>query len=211
VGGIRCTTVERTLFDVARTGSTEVALVCADAAASAAGGGPRAFDERAASEVIDPLRARSRALGVRGIRYARLVCDLVDGRAELPLESVVRLQLARLGFPRPTLQLPIDAPNGGQYWADIHLPDLGLLIECDGRGKYLDPSVRGDVGIEAALMAEKEREDWIRGVTGMRVIRVGMRDARSPHALATRLAAFRVPLPPRPHPVLATRPVAFGI
>jgi len=202
--GMRFTSLERTVYDVARTFPAESALAAADAAAAHWGRDPRAFREELAQAWIEQLRRRvDAAPGARGIRQARAVVDMVDGRAQLPLESVTRLHLARLGFARPRVQVPIRAPLGGTYWVDIGLDDVGAFIEVDGRTKYTDETLRAGSSLEDVLLAEKQREDWIRGTTGSRLARVSDEHVTSASALGRRLAAFHI-LPPT-HPVWRDR------
>lgn len=150
VGGILCTSVARTAYDLARLASAEVGLVCMDTALSRVGGDPRRYDEPAAEEWLEDMSERMDATGgARGIRQARMLRDIADGRSQQPLEITTKLQLRRLGFRQPGLQIPVAAP-------------------------------------EEVMIAEKHREDWVRGTTGWRVLRGGSADAalrqRSPHA-----------------------------
>ncbi|MFT4218909.1 MAG: hypothetical protein QM611_00110 [Microbacterium sp.] len=212
VDGILCTSPERTVHDLARLASAEVALACADAALGAVGGDVRHFDDDAVESLRDSLRARASVPAVRGIRQARTLVELADGRAQLPLESTTRLQLLRLGFRRPRLQVRVPAPEGGSYWLDIEIEEANSFYECDGEAKYLEPGLRNGRTAEEVVIDEKRREDWVRGTTNRRVLRGGSRDAVSADALAARLSRFGVVLPQRPpHPFLPTRPLMYGI
>lgn len=194
VGGIRCTSLARTVADVLRSSSEETGISLLDAAlrAVAGGGGAGRYDETAAEALRGEVARRLRP-GARGVRRARALLAIGDGRAHLPGESISRLYLLRIGFAPPRLQVPIDGPRGTRYFADFGLDDAGVWGEFDGRAKYLDPTVRGtDVGVEAALLAEKDREDWIRGTTGRRLVRWNGQDIRDAGTLRARLAAFRV-------------------
>lgn len=55
---------------------------------------------------------------------------------------------------------------------DIALEQSRTFIECDGRSKYVDDELRGQRSAELVVLDEKAREDWVRGVTGWRVVRV---------------------------------------
>ncbi len=97
VDGVRCTTLERTVFDVARTASLETAVSSADSAARRLTVSDRVLDARAQEEWRERLRERAtRSKGRRGVARARWVIEFFDARAELPGESVSRLQLFRL-------------------------------------------------------------------------------------------------------------------
>ncbi len=103
---------------------------------------------------------------------ARRIADLADGRAQLPLESVTRYRLHQLGFARPRLQVPVPRPDGGSFWMDIAVEQSRTFIECDGRTKYRDDRLRGERSADDVVLQEKVREDWVRGATGWRVVRV---------------------------------------
>ncbi len=198
VHGIRCTSLERTIFDVARTTGRETALGCADAGLrrEAVSDG---FTQDAARADAWRERMRARVLlarGTRGVRSALATIESADGRAHLPGESVTRLQLHRLGFAAPRVQVPIAAPNGGQYWVDLALDDRRVFVEFDGKGKYLDIAMTRGVPLEQVLLDEKEREDWIRGRTGWGLVRVSDQHVRDAATLAARLTAFGIH-PPR--------------
>jgi len=96
--------------------------------------------------------ALDRARQWPGVRQAREVLALADPRAESPLESITRLRMHDDGFPPVTPQLWI-----GRYRVDLAVPELGLVVEADGRVKYATGDVRDD-----ALWQEKQREEAIR-------------------------------------------------
>ncbi|MFS0866655.1 hypothetical protein AB3M83_04880 [Microbacterium sp. 179-B 1A2 NHS] len=197
-GGLLCTSLQRTVFDLARLASPEVAIVCADAAMGRVAGPPRQYDVAAAERWRDALRERvDAAAGARGIRQAREIVEIMDGRSELPLESVTKLQLRRLGFAQPGLQVRVPGPGPSDYWLDIELEEAGAFYECDGEVKYTDESMRSGQTLERILLDEKHREDWVRGTTGRRVLRGGTAHAVTPAALAARLTSFGVSLPSR--------------
>ncbi|WP_232711526.1 hypothetical protein [Microbacterium lacus] len=212
IGGILCTSPERTIYDLARHASAEVALACADAQLGRIGGDPREYDATAAEAWLAEMAARiDAARGVRGIRHARMLIEVIDGRSQLPLESITKLQLRRLGFRAPRLQVPVRAPKDGWFWMDIELDEAGAFYECDGETKYTDEAMRSGRTLEQVLLAEKQREDWVRGTTGKRVLRGGSAHAASPEALAARLASFGVALPDRrDRLLLPRRPLAYG-
>lgn len=191
IAGLACTGLERTVVDMARTSPVETGVACADAAMrlcalDPAGGG---YDVDRAEAFREKLVAQlGRHGGARGVRRARFVVAFADGRAELPGESLSRVMLHALGYAPPRLQVAVRGPKGHDYRVDFGLDDVDVWGEFDGRGKYAF-----DEGAGAAaevVEAEKRREDWIRGVTGRRMIRWGMSDLRSPDVFAHRLAAF---------------------
>ena len=172
IDGIRCTSLARTVLDVARTVSPEAALALTDGALASVGGAAWDYDDEAAESLFGELVARARRPGARGILQARRIVDLANGRAQLPLESVTRYRLHQLGFARPRLQVPVQRPGGGSFWMDIAVDQSHAFIECDGRAKYLNDELRGERAADQVVLQEKMREDWVRGVTGWRVVRV---------------------------------------
>ncbi len=195
--GILCTTLERTTFDVVRVLSREASVAFADAALRRVAMTDDDYDFVAAEEWRALMLERiARASGVRGVRQAAEVIRFADGRAELPGESVTRLQLARLGFVRLELQVPVPSPAGRDYHLDLDLEEVETFVEFDGQGKYLDEALRSGRSLEEVLLDEKRREDWIRGITQQRFVRVESPHILTPDALAARLTAFSIPLPP---------------
>ncbi len=190
IDGIRCTSLARTVFDVMRTVTAEAALALTDAALASVGGEPWDFDDDAADSLLGELAARARRPGARGILQARRVVDIADGRAQLPLESVTRYRLHQLGFARPRLQVPVLRSDGGRFWMDIAVDQSQTFLECDGRGKYLDDGLRGERSTDEVVLAEKDREDWVRGVTGWRIARVRSEHVVTPDAAASHFRAM---------------------
>lgn len=191
VDGLRATSLMRTVFDVARVSPFEMAVGCADAAlrrASVIGHEVDADAERAwrsdASRLALP--------GLRGVRRARSVFEFADGRAQLPGERVSRVRLRQLGFSRYDLQVPVTGVAGNQYWLDFAFLGAKTFGEFDGAGKYTDPMLRSAESAQAAVLAEKHREDDVRGVTGWGFARWGDEHIRTSAALGSRLAAFGV-------------------
>lgn len=191
--GIRCTSLARTVFDLVRTLPIEAAVACADAAERQMAQRGREWDEDAVSAWRRSMDQRIEAApGARGIRQARWVISFADGRAQLPGESVSRVQLTRLGFRPPRLQVPVAGPSGRRYFVDFGLDDVRAWGEFDGMDKYLDEAMRRGIPLERVLLEEKQREDWIRGTTQWRFARWGDEHIVTPRALATRLASFSI-------------------
>jgi hypothetical protein len=195
IDGIRCTSLPRTVADVLRSTSPETSIAMADAALRQVAWDDRrrSYDVDAAERFRTDVRT-SLPVGGRGVRQARYILDLADGRSQLPGESTSRLYLVRLGYEQIRLQVPIAGPSGRDYAIDLALDDVRTFVEFDGLGKYLAQDDRGTPGV---LLDEKAREDWIRGTTGWAVVRWGMEHIASVDTLRRRLRAFHVPLPPR--------------
>jgi hypothetical protein len=185
VDGIRCTTLARSVVDVARSASLETAVSCADAALRSV-----------AEQLRDKMRAvLGRMSATRGARKAAWVLAFADGRAQLPGESVSRLRLVQLGFVIRGLQVGVSRPDGGMYYVDIDTDDW--WFEFDGKAKYLDESMRKGVSIEETVLDEKKREDVIRASSGRRLIRATGEHIVSIPAFAGRLAAYGIHSPTR--------------
>ncbi|PRI10693.1 hypothetical protein [Leucobacter massiliensis] len=190
-GGLLCTTLQRTLLDVARFASTEQALPILDAGLRFASAENGAGGEAWAGELGEQL---GRLRGQRGVGQARQLLGIADPRSDSVAESLSRLQLHRLGYEVES-QVEVPSPSGGAYRVDFELVGLGVFGEVDGRYKYTDEGLLAGREAREVVLAEKAREDWIRGVTGKRVVRWGFQEARTPEALAARLRAFGVPIP----------------
>ncbi|WP_353113815.1 hypothetical protein [Microbacterium sp.] len=196
IDGMRCTSLHRTVFDLARKLSAEAAVAGADAALRAVAVTGQRQDEALAEEWREELGRRAHGSRARGVRQARRIIAFADGRAQLPGESVSRLQLHRLGFRRIGLQVPVVLSRGQSYWIDFDLEEAGAFGEFDGEGKYLHAALRSGRTVEQVVLDEKRREDTVRGVTGRRFVRWEAAHIRTPEALAERLAEFGV-RPPR--------------
>lgn len=191
-GRLGVTTLARTVADVIAMVPLETAVSLADAALRAAAtDGSGAMDPEGAEslreKIADHLRRRT---GRRGIRAARFVAEFADARAQLPGESVSRLLLRQLGFAVPELQVAVRGPRGVVYLVDF---DLGSVWgEFDGAVKYTDPRFLNGRTPARVLADEKEREDWIRGVTGKRIVRWQMAHLATASAFRRHLAACGV-------------------
>lgn len=189
--GLRCTTLSRTVADLARMLPSEAAVCAGDAALRLVAARGHDYDKELAAVWKSCLTSHLRR-GQRGIRRAYEVCDFLDGRAQLPGESVSRLQLRRLGFAPPLLQVPVIGAEGREYRLDFGFRRSRVFGEFDGEAKYLEPQLRSRDTPAEALIAEKWREDDVRGVTGWSFARWGHMHIGTPDRLGRRLAAFGV-------------------
>jgi hypothetical protein len=205
VNGIRCTSLARTVVDVARTCSLATAVACADAAlrrVAVSDDDPFAYDQDAAENLRREMtEVISRMPRARGIRTARWVVDFADGRAQSVGESVTRLRFVQLGFRVAGLQARVDGPGGASYFVDIDAEHW--WAEFDGNGKYLDPELRGGLSADQVVVAEKKREDWIRAVSGRMTVHLGDEHIGTPDDCARRLGEYGISIPrhrPSPDP-----------
>ncbi|WP_235856886.1 hypothetical protein [Occultella glacieicola] len=98
----------------------------------------------------------ARLRGRRGARTVRGWLELVDGRAESPMESLARLDCLDHGVPPDDLQVEVRDARG----MFVARADLGwrrrdgrwVLVEVDGRDVHSNP---------AALFADRDRQNAI--------------------------------------------------
>ncbi|MGO2745829.1 hypothetical protein [Microbacterium sp.] len=192
IDGIRCTSLDRTVLDLARSTSLATGLSAADAALRREAVHGHEQDPDLAAEWHARMEQRANGVSTRGIRKARDLLEFADGRAQLPGESVSRLHLRELGFRDVMLQTHVVGPDGEDYWLDFGFPRSRVFGEFDGQGKYLDPELRRGRALEETLLAEKQREDAVRGVTGWRTGRWGWEHLHTADTLAARLSAFGI-------------------
>jgi len=151
IGGLRVTSVERTLVDLARTVPFEQTVVAADSALH------RHLTSR------DPLDlACTRRLRLPGMPAARRALAFADARSPNPGESRSRVAIARAGLPVPVLQWDVRTASGlfvGRV--DFAWPELRTVGEFDGRVKYGRELRPGQDPVEV-LYVEKRREDELR-------------------------------------------------
>jgi hypothetical protein len=148
VDGLRVTTLSRTVFDVIRMLDLRGGLACFDAAVRQV-----AWSEE--THTIDPVEAEAFIESVR-TRNARLALELVDGRAQLPGESISRLLMWELELPAPELQCKTETDAGLAY-LDFAWPQLRLFGEFDGEVKLTDPEFTRGRPRELILEMQRER------------------------------------------------------
>jgi very-short-patch-repair endonuclease len=120
VGEMRCTTAARTAFDVGRRLPCDQAVVRIDALLNAT---------RLPVEDVHAIAAKYP--GARGIRGLRRVLALVDGGAESPQETRLRLVLVRAGLPQPQTQIPVIAGRAVRR-VDMGWTAWRVGVEYDG-------------------------------------------------------------------------------
>ncbi|MDR6167539.1 hypothetical protein QE367_001743 [Microbacterium paludicola] len=175
IGGLQATNIARTLFDVLCAENAETATAAMDAALRAAAWrGQGAYDRAAAAALATDVTARmEQSPGARGIRRARLVASIADGRAQLPGESISRLWMRQLGAAEPVLQHPVALGGGRWAFLDFAWPRLRRFGEFDGDGKCLDPALVAGRSPRDVLRAQRERESRIVAATGWTPVRWG--------------------------------------
>lgn len=122
VEGMRVTTPARTSLDLARRCRLGVAVAAIDALA-------QATDLKMADVELLVDRYRGR----RGMKRARAALELVDGGAQSPKETWLRLLLIEAGFPRPQTQIAVrNEWNWIEAYLDMGWEDIKLAVEYDG-------------------------------------------------------------------------------
>lgn len=139
-GGVRLTDPVRTALDLARWAPTLTEKVAAvDALAYRCG------------VTVEAVRALARVhLGAHHSRGLDRVLALVNGLAESPMESRIRMALVLGGVPSPVLQHPVSV-DGRRYRLDLAYPGLRLAIEYDGELHRTQLRAHADLLREADL------------------------------------------------------------
>ncbi|GAA5205763.1 type IV toxin-antitoxin system AbiEi family antitoxin domain-containing protein [Microbacterium kyungheense] len=195
INGLRVTSLARTVADVARTATFDQAVTIADAALRAQFvPKPGAYDAARAEEFRQTVFGIVRR-SPHGQGRAKRVLAFADGRAQLPGESVSRIQLSELGFRVIALQVPVAGPGSKTYYIDFGLEDASAWGEFDGRLKYVDGRIVDGRSASQIFDEEKQREDWIRGTTQRPFARWGWPHLRASADLGARLAAFGIVAP----------------
>ena len=132
-GGFAGDVRRATVVDLARTIPFEQAVVVGDAALQ--------LGKTTVSELADQLERQLDAPGAAG---ARRVLQFLDGRAESPGESRSRVALSRWGtLPNPECSHLYSMKGRFLARVDFLFPELGVIGEFDGEGKYRREDLRG--------------------------------------------------------------------
>lgn len=163
VGGLEATTAARTAFDLGRTRPAAAAVPILDALFNATG-----LHHAAVTAVL------AAHPGVPGVARLRAMLPHVDGGAESPQESRLRMMLVAGGLPRPETQI---------RFADLHIrvdmgwDEWGVAVEYDGVQHWADARQRAwDIERIALLEA-----------AGWTVIRVSADMMARPHLIVARV------------------------
>lgn len=182
-GGHPYLTPTRTVIDCARDLHPRDGLAIMDAA----------LRDRLTSK-RDLLAMRRHQRGWPDISDADTLLKLTNPLRENWLESVSAWALHSHGLDVGVPQVNVIDPSGGLVGrVDALWPDLGIVGEADGRGKYeLGPDGRDDPDVisvmRRAIHAQREREDRF-GDLGLEVFRWGPSEALAMDPLAQRFKA----------------------
>ncbi|MDQ0661649.1 very-short-patch-repair endonuclease [Arthrobacter ulcerisalmonis] len=173
LGGLRVTSLERTVVDCAMMLGYRQALVLTDHAIRL--GADKALME----SMAEGLQGR------RGIRTLRLALAHADPRSESPGETLTRELLTRLNLPLPEPQVAV-ATRTGRYRLDFAWKEEKVALEFDGKTKYFDYRPTAEV-----LFQERQREKALTE-NGWIFVRVTWADLFREHEFKARvLAALR--------------------
>jgi very-short-patch-repair endonuclease len=163
VAGMRVTTPARTAFDIGRNCQRSEVIPLLDALSNATGVKP-----------ADVAAVADAHPGVRGVARLRSVLAHVDGGAESPQESRLRLLIVGGGLPAPVTQiqfpdLRIRVDMGWQEWK--------VAVEYDGVAHWTDRRQRSWDIDRIALLEER----------GWAVVRVSAELMTRPHVVIERV------------------------
>ena len=141
IAGLKVTTPQRTALDIARHLPRDLAVRHLDALANTT-------DIKA----VDVLRLGERYQRLRGLPRARTALALMDGGAQSPRETWLRLLLIDGGLPAPRTQVMVsdgfnvafidmgyDEPQVGlDYDGQQHMTDRGRYVHDIGRAELID-------------------------------------------------------------------------
>jgi very-short-patch-repair endonuclease len=172
VGGIDCSTAARTAYDLGRRLPLDTAIIRIDALLNATG------------LLVDDIAAVAhRYPGARGIRRLRTALTLVDGGAESPQETRLRLVLIRGGLPRPVTQIVVRDPRRHKNRRiDMGYPEYRVGVEYDGAQHWTNPDQHAE---------DIERLEFL-AAQGWIVVRVSARQLRyDPDSIVRRVRDAR--------------------
>ena len=163
--GLRITSAARTALDVAVLERTMDAVACLDALV------------RCGAVTPETLGGLERTCSGRwGSRRAKTVLPLVDGRAQSPPESWVRVACHQAGLPHPVPQYAVVVDGVLLGITDLAWPEERLIVEYEGAYQFDELQIRKDDRRYARLVAE-----------GWRVIRLCSVDLRDLDAVVARI------------------------
>lgn len=158
VGGLRVTSIERTIFDCLREIPFREGLAIVDSAL---------HKHLVTTEHLERVFA-TYPNRLAGRRKAIDTLAFADDRAESGGESVARAVMIERGFRLPELQYVVTDPmqTGKGYRVDFYweFPDQRDVIgELDGREKYVDPNMTSGRSVVDVLADERLRESRVSG------------------------------------------------
>lgn len=147
--GVRIATLAETAVDIATREHPWRAIVVLDAVLRRGVG---------RAEILERLSLRA----ARNARAARELVDYADAASESAGESITRWGSHVLGAPPPVLQHEFQYEGVLRDRVDLWFPDERVVVEFDGRVKYVDPRTQAGRSGSDVLFDEKRREDRLR-------------------------------------------------
>lgn len=142
INGVRVTSALRTACDLGRLRSRDRAFAAMEALVH--------------SGKVDALDLRNeveRFRRMRGVVQLRELAPLVNGLADSPAESIVRLRCWDHGIPPLTPQVKVVRQRTGEVaYLDLADERLRFAVEFDGREWHEDPD---------AMSRDRRRRDWL--------------------------------------------------
>ncbi|KQO62283.1 hypothetical protein [Curtobacterium sp. Leaf261] len=117
---------------------------------------------RSGITTLDRLVERVAWSSARGRGTAELAVLRASGRRESVGESFAAARMIEIGAPRFEEQHEFRSADGTVDRVDFWLPEFGVVVEFDGRQKYVDPAMRHGRSGADVLWDEKRREDRLR-------------------------------------------------
>lgn len=146
VGELPVTTPARTALNLARHLRRDTAVRYLDALAAATG---------ITAADVAPLAERYR--GWRGMKRARVALDLMDGGAQSPKETWLRLLVIDAGYPRPRTQIRV-SDGVAEAFVDLGWDEPMIGLDYDGEQHQTDRQrFVHDIGRNELI----ERRGWL--------------------------------------------------
>jgi hypothetical protein len=165
--GVRTTTVESAVVDLARTGCLDDAVVLVD----------RVVDKRLTNLAV-VREVAAQATG-RGCCQAREAAALADGLAGSPQETRLRLLMHRSSLPRPVAQFVVRDTHGFIARVDFAWPAARVVVEYEGVWHGETPQ---------QVAADRRRLNRLRAA-GWTVVFVTAADLHHPERVVAEIAA----------------------
>ena len=148
VDRMQVTTPARTAFDIGRNLPEDLALIHLDALARAT-----------RLKAVDVVAIAESRPGTRGIRRLRNALRYMDGGAESPQETRLRMTLVRAGLPQPETQIALKDPEGRvRVRLDVGWREWKVAVEYDGAQHWVDKKQRA---WDIERMAMLEASGWV--------------------------------------------------
>ncbi|MGV0661166.1 hypothetical protein ABQE40_22220, partial [Mycolicibacterium pulveris] len=149
IGELAVTTPARTALDLARHLNRDLSVRHLDALAAATG---------VTADDVAPLVERYR--GWRWMKRARIALDLMDGGAQSPKETWLRLLVIDAGYPRPRTQIRLHdgLVGGAEAFLDMGWDEPMIALDYDGEQHQTDrPRFVHDIGRNGFV----ESQGWL--------------------------------------------------